>query len=139
MQITFHKVSILFLLLLAFAVGKSQSTGTNDNKEPVWIKMIDDPSVNYYTAIKAYEDYWKTHEKPADPEDRLGDNNPSEENETSNPPSTKAEKIYEAKMIYQMKRFENWMREEKPFVQEDGRILSQEERIAIWKKQHEGK
>jgi hypothetical protein len=38
---------------------------------------------------------------------------------------------------YQCKRFENWRQEVLPFVQEDGRILTQEERIAIWKQQQE--
>ena len=38
-------------------------------------------------------------------------------------------------MILQIKRFENWKREVAPFVQEDGRILSLEERAEIWNKQ----
>ena len=139
MQKSASKILILVLLLSVCLAGKAQSGNSNNKDEAVWIKMIDDPNVNYYVAVKAYEDYWKTHEKPADPEDRLGDNNPSEEKENSKTPATKEEKIYEAKMIYQMKRFETWMREEKPFVQEDGRILSQQERVAIWKKQQEGK
>jgi hypothetical protein len=140
MQKQASKILVLFLLLCTCLFVKAQPATSNTNTdEAVWIKMIDDPNVNYYVAVKAYEDYWKTHEKPADPEDRLGDNNLAEKNETSNTPVTKEEKIYEARMIYQMKRFEAWMREEKPFVQEDGRILSQDERIAIWKKQHEGK
>ena len=81
MQKTASKILILVLLLSVYAAGKAQSGNANNKDEAVWIKMIDDPNVNYYAAVKAYEDYWKTHEKPADPEDRLGDNNPSEKNE----------------------------------------------------------
>ena len=99
--------------------------------------MMDDPNVNYYEAIKIYNDYWKTHPKPDDPEDRLSQPLDNQDSETDKPQLSKEEKKFEAEMIYQTKRFENWMREEKPFVQEDGRILTQQERIAIWKKQQE--
>ena len=38
-------------------------------------------------------------------------------------------------MKYNVKRFERWMKDVKPFVQEDGRILTDEERQKIWEKQ----
>ena len=36
---------------------------------------------------------------------------------------------------YHYKRFKQWKKDVLPFVQEDGRILSNEERMAIWEQQ----
>ena len=129
---------ILFSLgLLLSLFCEAQQTISELRKGAPWIKMMDAPNVNYYDAIKVYDDYWKTHKKPDDPEDRLSQPVGTKEKETDKVQLTKEEKKFEDEMIYQIKRFENWVREEKPFVQEDGRILTQQERIAIWKKQQE--
>jgi hypothetical protein len=105
--------------------------------DATWVKMIDDPNVNYYEAVKTYNNYWKTHPKPADPEKDLKDKDKATGGTTTH--LSPEEKRLQDKMVYEIKRFETWMREEKPFVQPDGRILSQEERNAIWKKQQQEK
>jgi hypothetical protein len=133
------KSFILILISLTGLSSSAQQKLSTIRAEASWIKMMDDPNVNYYEAIKAYNDYWKTHKKPADPEDRLLGKDGKKDNDADAVPLTKAEKIYEDEIVYQVKRFENWMREEKPFVQENGRILTQQERIEIWKKQQGGK
>ena len=121
------------MLLVALCCQAQQKT-SNSIKDAIWIKMIDDPNVNYYEAIKAYDDYWLTHKKPAEIEDNLAEKEKQgPAPQTATP--TREEKIYEDQMRYQVKRFENWLREEKPFVQENGHILTPQERIEIWKTQ----
>lgn len=135
----FIKYVVLVLPLLAGTYCMAQQKNLNWRTDATWVKMIDDPNVNYYEAIKTYNEYWKTHTKPVEQEDNKAELDKSGEKPTARPVPTREEKIYEDEMTYQVKRFETWMREEKPFVQENGRILTQQERNEIWKKQQEEK
>ena len=45
--------------------------------------------------------------------------------------------VEKEKMAYHIKRFKNWKKEVRPYVQENGHILTQEERTAIWMRQQE--
>lgn len=119
-----------------------------DQAANIWIQMIDNPNTNYYVAIKAYDTYWQDKEKPEEEEDMINEESSSKE---ASKEKKKEEKEREKKLQkmspeqrrqldelkYQCKRFENWKREVFPFVQEDGRILTMEERLDIWKKQQE--
>jgi hypothetical protein len=135
----FIKYVTLVLPLLAGTCCMAQQKNLNWRADATWVKMIDDPNVNYYDALKTYNEYWKTHPKPVAQEDDKAELDKSGEEPTARPVPTREEKIYEDEMTYQIKRFETWMREEKPFVQENGRILTQQERNEIWKKQQEEK
>jgi hypothetical protein len=153
----------LILAVLLFLCGNSNKLFAQPDykKNPEWIKMINDPNANYFEAIKAYETYWKYHEKPNGEEEEMQKSNSSTEKMTDKEKkdseelqrekeeerqkdmnkkySQKDMKMLEEKqeMIYQCKRFDDWIREVKPFVQEDGRILSEEERMDIYKRQIE--
>jgi hypothetical protein len=59
-----------------------------------------------------------------------------EKDKVFTPEEIKAREEYE-QMKYHVKRFERWKKDVLPFVQEDGRILTDEERMEIWKKQQE--
>ena len=155
MKITFRLLQI-FSFLFMFSLSNLSAQILNDksndanSNSPVWIKMMDDPKTNYYEAVKAYDEYWKHHVKPAGEEEELSESSISagERKRESKKAERKGAKIIltteeirikneEETMKYQVKRFEQWMREVKPFVQEDGRILTDEERMDIWKKQQE--
>lgn len=107
--------------------------------------MMDNPNVNYYEAIKAYNEYWKNREKPAEMEEETMNDEEQmkeykrehnrENKDAAFSDKEKKELQEKEQMIYQCKRFENWLLTVKPFVQEDGRILSQAEIDAIWQKQ----
>ncbi len=147
---------VLTIFLFSFSLPTLQAQNS-DNKftgaysdNPLWIKMMDDPKTNYYEAVKAYEEYWKNHIKPAGEEEEMaeGEKSAGERKRESKRDEKKGAKIIltteelkikneEETMKYQVKRFEQWMREVKPFVQEDGRILSDQERMDIWNKQQE--
>lgn len=114
--------------------------------------MMDDPSTNYFEALKAYDEFWKTHPMPLEEEEEMEGALPQKG--VSDKQSKREEREREREMErkkklrgadletaeylkYQSKRFRNWAREVKPWVQEDGHILTDEERTAIWKKQQE--
>ena len=136
----------VFLLLFIPATRAQTDYATN----PVWIKMIDDSTTNYYEAIKAYNEYWKHHVKPAGEEVEMAE---GEKDAGERAREVKREikedskrvlseedikKMNENNMMkYHVKRFEQWAREVKPFVQEDGRILTEHERMEIWNRQQE--
>jgi hypothetical protein len=114
---------------------------------PSWVTMMEDPLVNYFDALNAYENYWKTHARPPGEEEEmeqsLGNTKKSVDVEKDREEKVKKKKLKGASLEeveylkYQTKRFENWAREVKPWVQDNGHILSDEERTAIWQKQQE--
>ena len=141
---------ILLCSLPVAQLSYAQQRTIDYTKEPVWIKMMDDPKTNYYEAVKAFEEYWKHHEMPVDEEELMGEENKSMkeiEKEKERERKKEKEKSWseddlkkqgeKEEMKYQVKRFKQWVREVKPFVQEDGRILSEEERMKSWKKQQD--
>lgn len=143
---------LMILFFVAFAQAQSQSKNSSDySKDPVWIKMMDDTKVNYYEALNAYAAYWKSHAMPSGEaeEEGLEGKGDFKEREREIKKEIRKEqsvKLSEAEikkknedveMKYQVKRFQQWAREVKPFVQEDGRILSDRERMQIYNKQQE--
>ena len=130
---------LLVIILLALINASSQATAViNLNFDPpLWVKMMEDPNTNYYRAIEAYNLFWKSHEKPTDEEEF--------KNKQIVPQKGKHEIEEEATTIiddyyrYQCKRFEHWVRVNKPYVQKDGHILTAEERVKIWEQTKKGK
>ncbi len=135
-------------LVLFFGIQLSSAQNnlnSNYSKNPEWIQMMDNPNVNYYEAVKAYNEYWKNREKPGELEESTMNSKEKmkeykrehKHDGDKKPLSDKEKKELQEKenMIYQIKRFENWMLTVKPYVQEDGRILSQAEIDAISEKQ----
>ncbi|MCX6230818.1 MAG: hypothetical protein NTZ33_04675 [Bacteroidetes bacterium] len=136
-----YYICFSFILLLFTLKGNAQlqNDSLSDYKnKPLWINMIDNPEANYYEAIKAYETYFQYHKKPKMEEDSRAEANENNENETDDEylKSLSPEELNNyGLMKYQVKRFENWINEMKPFVQENGHILTEEERAGIWQKQ----
>jgi hypothetical protein len=135
---------ILALALYTICIGlQAQSTSTDYAATPAWIGMIDNPAANYYEAIKAYDTYWQHHAKPEAENDIIAENlsrkerRREEKKERAMTRMTTPQREAYMQMKYQCKRFDTWIREEKPYVQEDGHILSQQERAAIWQQQQE--
>lgn len=141
---------IFFLAISLFCVLFTVTAQTTYNEadfksKPEWIIMMDDSTVNYNQAVKAFDIYWKDRIKPGDDAEKMNE----KANET--PREEREQKRYEKKLRkmsaaerneydrinYQYKRFMNWMREMKPFVQQDGSILTPQQRMNIWKKQQD--
>ena len=135
MKSSFPLSSLVIVLLfhLSFNVTAQSSNKPKSLAIPDWVKAIDDPNANYYTAIKEYEAFWKTHEKPADEEELM--NKGSEKVKEHLKKLSKKEVRHQRELDYyryQCKRFENWERENKAWVQPDGHILSADERLKLW-------
>jgi hypothetical protein len=109
------------------------------HSEAVWVGMMDDSTTNYHEAMKAFEEFWRDRRRPSEKEESL-EIKLSEEHSWLEK-IFKAKEIKEEKLVEQYsfahKRFLNWMQVNAPFVQPDGRILSPEERLELWKKQKE--
>ncbi|NML72023.1 hypothetical protein HHL23_19815 [Chryseobacterium sp. RP-3-3] len=122
----FFKISkALFIFLFLFAFQMTLAQGET-SEIPQWIKMMDDPNASYYQTVKSFEDYWKDREKPV------------EENEIFRDKEAKIRKYKNKetpKYAFEYKKFMNWRKKTFPFVQDDGRILTKDERMEIWEKE----
>ena len=146
--LAFIQVISCFFLSLFFTQSLFAQTSDHTNDLPNWVAMIDDPNVNYYNALKTYDEYWKTHIKPNNEEEEMAAEKEGfreHEREVKKEIKKDSNRVFTEEEIKQMnesnlmkyhvKRFEQWKREVKPFVQEDGRVLSDKERMEIWEKQ----
>jgi hypothetical protein len=132
-------ISIL-LVLNNKTICQELAYNPKDFKEnPTWIGMMEDPNVNYYEAVKTFNSYWKGKIKPIEEMDiKDMEALTSEEKEirkTYFQNLTVKERAEFDLLQYHYKRFKQWKKEILPFVQEDGRILTINERIEIWNKQ----
>ncbi len=122
-------------LLLA---QKSNTSNRNLENNPVWIEMMDDSLTNFFEAQKAFEIFWKIRPLPIEEEDLIGHTELGEAErkswlQTIFHLKRQRQKEEVEKYAFQYKRFKNWERANLPYVQEDGRILTPTERIAIWR------
>ncbi|MEI6881683.1 MAG: hypothetical protein WCK82_10210 [Bacteroidota bacterium] len=143
-QMRILKLFFSFMLLLSLNAIKAQETKYNPKEysnQPMWIEMMDDSSVNYYEALKAYEQYWQNRIRPQEEEDAINEHGSRkaererEKFEKKLAKMTPAERTVFDRMKYECKRFDNWKREVKKFVQEDGHILSYDQKLEIWNRQ----
>lgn len=129
----YSAITLISLMLSASLMAMAQNTGTVQGiTPPDWVKAMEDPNANYFKTVKAYKDFWKGREKPAD-EDELKERS----RKAPAPAAPLSEKEMQEQRIenyyrYQCKRFENWMRENKAYVQKDGHILTADERLKLW-------
>jgi hypothetical protein len=135
---------ILLIMLLFVSLGKiSIAQKSTSIKLPEWVAMIDNPTVNYFVALQTFEDYWKDKIRPIDEAEPLEEKAAESEAEKARHQTlrkelanmTPAERNVYDQIQYHYKRFRTWARESKPYVQEDGSILSNEARMEIWNKQ----
>jgi hypothetical protein len=134
------KKKLLFLIITCWTLSTTAQQ-KDYSAYPYWVDMIDNPSTNYFEAIKAFDEYWKHHIKPMDEEEVMFE----EMNETEKlhyavlvkhlETMTPAERREFDRLKYHYKRFKQWKLAVFTYVQEDGRILSDEERLRIWQDQ----
>lgn len=121
------------------AVGCGQLAAQQNNQlvenTPSWVSMIDNPSVNYFEAVKTYESYWSQNTKPTLVENTVGIKGLSSVNANSNTANNNSLKdlAFEQEMFYQCMRFEQWQKEMRPFVQPDGSLLTEKQLEKIYK------
>ncbi len=149
---SFRKISASLIgLVFCSVISMAQNTGNTYNpkkykKEPLWIQMMDDPKANYFETIKAFRIYWKDRVLPKEPFETEGaesferevgliDGKESEKErereERRRSRSNKKGVDYSA----EVRAFKGWMQGVKPWVREDGSIISEQERQSLIDKQ----
>ncbi|MBC7486429.1 MAG: hypothetical protein H7282_06735 [Cytophagaceae bacterium] len=159
-------ISICVSLIFSFSFSQAQVLDSLKEKEqfkvyhatPLWIKMMNDPNVNYFVACTAFEMYWVGREIPAEEEGEANklyetkDKKKSElEREREQKKGSYKKEEHEEEeglhfkdpnsytMIYEYKRFINWRRVMRNKIDpQTGRIMTREEQDAIWKSQIQG-
>ncbi|MFL5764039.1 MAG: hypothetical protein ACJ77K_08870 [Bacteroidia bacterium] len=133
-------LKIKLFLILAFFSGlhsfSQNKTQTPDySKHPYWIDMMNDPHVNYFEAIKAYDEFWKDRKKPDQEDDIIGQKKTGAGKHHLFKTREEREEAEVRKYALDVKKFEHWKIKVKPYVQEDGRILNADEQLELWKTQ----
>lgn len=131
------------LMVCIFYSANAQEKKTNprsdDKTNPNWISMMQDPQVNYYDAVKAFESYWEGKIEPEEEEELINEGKitttEADSLRTVRASWTQIQRNEYEYIKYQFKRFKDWKRTVFPFVQSDGRILSEQERLEIFQKQ----
>lgn len=118
----------IFIYAFSFAQNKSK---WYYKKNPAWIEMIKAQNVNYYEALKAYNLFWSNKKKPEVEHDMIGQNKNNIGEKEHEVLSKKERKMYNLYAL-EIKKFEAWQRKVLPFVQEDGRILTNDEKLKLW-------
>lgn len=105
-------------------------------KSAEWLQMMDDPSSNYFQTLRAFELYWEKNDKPLKRDAILSEEHvESRENKRFVKRLFRKEKQMDQSVVEGYKRFEFWKMEVEPYVQEDGRILTKDEQLEIWKQE----
>ncbi len=135
-------LSSLLLLCIAHNVHaqeKKINPRSDDKRNPNWISMMQDPQVNYYDAVKAFDAYWEGKIEPEEEDELINEGKitSTEADSLRNVRAswTQVQRNEYENMKYQFKRFKDWKRTVFPFVQSDGRILNEQERLEIFQKQ----
>ena len=123
---------LFFCVCLSVSLHAQTSVHTEKDyaRSPLWISMIKDTAVNYFEAEKAYKIYFQHHDNPGGENEEIGMHEAREKY-----PSKKELRKIQADnhMRMEVKRYERWHDKMKPYVQEDGYILSPSQRLKIWK------
>lgn len=137
-------MKLLFIPLLICLLAFSKvSVAQVPQYTPTWVKMMEDPKTNYYEAVKNFDSFWKGKEMPMEEAELLNEDISKEDKREHHRAEKNLSKMSAADrqqydyLAYQFKRFNNWRHEVKPFVQDDGHILSQEERNKIFEQQQQ--
>jgi hypothetical protein len=138
-----QKFSYIILLIVAFGSLTSSAQATKKNlnysKHPYWIEMMNDPGANYFETLKAYDVFWENRKQPKEEDEIIGQSKTAgaKKNFLQRWFKSKEEREEEEikKYALDVKKFKHWKLKTEPFVQEDGRILSAEERLKLWQEQ----
>ena len=130
------QISLLVLVCCwAFSSKAQQATVYTDKeygRNPLWITMIKDTSVNFFEAEKAFKIYFQHHNKPEGENEDIGERKKREKYPSKR---EQREMQRENHMRMDVKRYEHWRDKVRPYVQPDGRILTPSERVKIWEQQ----
>jgi putative cell wall-binding protein len=132
-------IMLVFMLSHLSITAQVAKKNLNYAKQPYWIEMMRDPNTNYFETIKAYTVFWEKRKKPKEEDDIIGQSKTIEakKNFLQRWFKSKEEREEEEikKYALDVKKFRHWKIITEPYVQEDGKILSADERLKIWQDQ----
>lgn len=128
MNCTATKKKVLIILSVAFLSLSAHAQQKKPSPVPKWVTMMNDPDVNYYEAVREFDDFWKNKEKPIEEDDVFSD----KENNRSTKKVTGPDAV---KYRFEYKKFLNWKRENAAYVKADGHILSAEEKLHLFEEE----
>lgn len=127
------------LLITTMAFSQKNKQTPNYSKHPYWIDMMNDPNANYFETVKAYDEFWANRKKPTEEDDIIGQHKSASEKQNFLQRFFKSKEEREEEEIRKykldVKKFKHWQLKVKPYVQEDGRILSADEQLKLWQEQ----
>lgn len=117
---------ITLLFSLAASAQNKQLTDKDYARKPYWIQLMDQESVNFNDAVKAFDIYWQNHKMPEEEGDRV-----IRKDQPVKPLSKKEiREIREGdEMRFQIKRFRHWVIINEAFVKPDGFTMTAEEKL----------
>ena len=141
LNISVMKKIYLFFFFLLFLTNRSQAqtqvySDKEYSKNPYWISMIKDTSVNFFEAEKAFKLYFSSHDKPEGEQEDIGEHAKMEKYPSKR---KQREMQRENHMRMEVKKYEHWRTMILPYVQPDGTILTPAQRIQIWQEQSKKK
>ena len=133
------KPCALVLVVVNFTCAQDNSREKkNYRDEPHWINMMNDPNVNYFEAVKAFETFWKDKPVPMEEEEwEVAGMNKRKFFSNISFRSKENRKEEESKYIVEYRQFKMWQESMQAYLRPDGTLLSMEERLALWKKLRE--
>ncbi len=133
------RLSLLFccLFYLSFQAVSQNHSEKEYSKKPLWINMIKDPTINYFEAKKAFDLFWKNKPLPTEEDEIIGEKHGTGEKRNSFLKElfkSKKERQEEEsqKYAFEYKKFKHWEKTSLPYVQPDGKILTQDEKLKLW-------
>lgn len=108
----------------------AQSADKKFKQFPYWIDMMNSPTCNYFEAIKAFTLFWEGREKPIEEKERMQAAENGEKSYKEDKQLMRRMKRLTPESInltFQYKKFMHWAEMIKPYVLEDGSILTEEQ------------
>jgi hypothetical protein len=121
-----------------FSYAQHDQRKMNYRKEPHWIYMMNNPSVNYFEAVRAFELFWK--DKPVPLEEEEWEIAGIEKQKAFSLLRFRSKERKEEEgnqYLVEYRQFKMWQRSVQAYLKPDGTLLSMEERLSLWKKLRE--
>lgn len=138
---------VVFLITILGIIDAPAQVKSDKNQEnPKWITMMNDPHSNYFETLKEFKKFWQGKPLPEEPfedkemdvfEREVGLIDNEEEHEQRESLEKKARELRKSgkssnrDYAEEVRAFKGWMQHIKPWVLEDGTIISLEEQQKI--------
>jgi hypothetical protein len=131
-------IGVVLVTAVNLVCAQDNAREKNYKDEPHWIAMMNDPNVNYFEAVKAFETFWKNKPVPMEEEEwEVAGMNKRKFFSNISFRSKENRKEEESKYIVEYRQFKMWQESMQAYLRPDGTLLSMEERLALWKRLRE--